>query len=212
MSNILNNNSKPFFCKKNCWQWGTISAHFLKLIIRNSKVNELWLNVICQVINLKSNVQNASLSSRALLTKLETCFSGQTHTLPQLMCCKVHSGYINSLATPHTSHGGNRRPVHLSERRMSGPFLLLMLDSVTRGSVTYISASFKNVTYLRQDALVRLSNYSLFPSLSLSSFLPPALSPLWFSPVCYEFDVMSGRRLHKFIFHHHKLAECLCRS
>lgn len=86
------------------------------------------------------------------------------------MCCKVHSGYINSLANPHTSHGGNRRPVHLSKRRMSGPFLLLMLDSVTRGSVTYISASFKNITYLRQDAQVRLSTQSL--SLSFSFQLP----------------------------------------
>lgn len=50
-----------------------------------------------------------SLSFRALLTKLETCFSSQTHTLPQLMCCKVHSGYINSLVTPCTFQSGERQ-------------------------------------------------------------------------------------------------------
>ncbi|CAM4647547.1 unnamed protein product [Leuciscus chuanchicus] len=39
--------------------------------------------------------------------------------------------------TPRTSQsglGGNRRPIHLSKRRMSGQFLLLMLDTMTRAS------------------------------------------------------------------------------
>ncbi len=211
MSNILNNNYKPILALF-CWKWGTISAHFLKLIIRHSKVNRLWLNVICQVINLKSNVWNASLSSRALLTKLETCFSGQTHTLPQLMCCKVNSGYINSLANPHTSHGGT-----------AGRFICPKEEWAVR-FCCWCWTAWPGDLWLTFQQVLRMSlNWGKMPrsdfplTVSFPLFLFPAsfllpFPPLWFYPVCNEFDVMSGRILHKFISHHHKLAECLCRS